>query len=183
MDGTDRPWYKIWWVYLAVVAVVVAVTIGVLAVGPADTPTTAPPDDQFNDPFDDSFTTGGLFLDVVVEDLETDVNSITDGPLQAVPAGTFTLVKLSVENNNDEPLDFNAENVQGIDSTGTTLFPDSSATGIVNADNEAVFLEAIQPGEVVTGIIVFDVPMDQTLVAVVVPDWTSVEGREIPLYP
>jgi Domain of unknown function (DUF4352) len=189
VDESNRPWYKIWWIYLAIIVAVVAVAVAVLAAGPANTPSegTPTPTSTLTPTPTPTLTptptpTENLFLGFDIEDYETGVTSLDQGTLHEEAMGAFTLVLLSVENSNDEPIIFDVNNVRGIDSSARTLAPDVEAAAIANMRNQGgLFLKAVQPGETITGLVVFDVPAGETLLAIVVPDGASPDGTEIPI--
>lgn len=83
--------------------------------------------------------------------------------------GKFCLVSVTVKNIGKEAQTFDADAQKAIAANGTTYDADSGAAFYVNDDNQT-FLNNINPGNQVKGIIPFDVPKDASIATVELHD-------------
>jgi len=87
---------------------------------------------------------------------------IGDQYLSQTAQGKYCLVTVKVTNISSEPQTFFGSNQKAMDAQGRKFEPDSAAA-IYLKDSKSL-LENINPGNSVSGTIVFDVPKDATLV-------------------
>ena len=71
--------------------------------------------------------------------------------------GQFCMVKIKVKNISDAPTTFDGDNQTLINKKGQDFSADTEAMVYVNDENQT-FLEEINPGNQVTGTLVFDIP-------------------------
>ncbi|GAA2104739.1 MULTISPECIES: DUF4352 domain-containing protein [Brevibacterium] len=107
----------------------------------------------------------GLGDTVVSGDWEVTVNAVEEGVaevgneyLGASAQGQFVVVDLSVKNAGSTPEYFFEDNITLSDENGNSYNSDSEAG--IYADEDALFLEEINPGNTADGVLVFDVPED-----------------------
>jgi Domain of unknown function (DUF4352) len=103
---------------------------------------------------------------------EFTVTDVKDGPKRIgsedfghSPQGRFIYVYVTVTNNGDEPGMFHDSQVTGVDDKGRKLNADGEAT-IYLGEESGAFLNEINPGNTVKGLVVFDVPKASDLVSV-----------------
>lgn len=81
--------------------------------------------------------------------------------LQKTAQGQFCLLNMTVKNVGDQAQTFDSSNQYLFDASGAKYSADSQASLYANPEN-STFLNQINPGNSVTGAIVFDVPKDKT---------------------
>lgn len=96
-------------------------------------------------------------FEFVVQKVKCGVSEVGNDFLGAKAQGQFCLVTVKVTNIGKEPQSFFADNQKGFDADGTEFSTDSEAGLYANKDADAVFTR-INPGNSITGIIVFDIP-------------------------
>ncbi|WP_307851234.1 DUF4352 domain-containing protein [Nocardiopsis sp. MG754419] len=106
--------------------------------------------------------------EVTVESVET-TDTFDDGGTEQVPQGEFLVVTMTVLNSGDEATIFDESGVTVVDSDGNTHMA-SGQTG-----EQSLFLEQINPGNSVTGEVVFDVPEGTDATTLQVEDVISLE--------
>jgi hypothetical protein len=89
--------------------------------------------------------------------------------------GQFCLARMTVKNIGMEPQTFNASDQIAYDSAGNQMEADSMAS------SESAFLQDINPGNQVTGVVAFDIPTDQTLTFLELHDSTFSNGITVTL--
>lgn len=102
----------------------------------------------------------GKFEFTVVK-VEPGVKEIGDDFLSQKAQGQFVLVHLTVENIGDEAQYFDGSNVTAYDGKNREFAADTEAA--IYLDDSNSFLNEINPGNSVEGVVVFDVPADVTL--------------------
>jgi hypothetical protein len=107
---------------------------------------------------------GGLNEAVRDGDLEFRVTAVQCGVPQVgdsfatQPAiGQFCLVEMNVRNVGDEPATFSDEHQRAFGPDGDEFAADSAA-GVLANPNQQIFLNKINPGNEVTGVVVYDIP-------------------------
>jgi len=85
------------------------------------------------------------------------IAKIGDSVLNKTAQGQFCEVTLTVKNIGKEQQTFDGSNQQAFDAAGTKYSNDGTAELYANSASQT-FLEAINPGNQVSGIVVFDVP-------------------------
>lgn len=201
-----KSWYKRWWgiALIALGAIFVLTTVfsgggssttadsAPAASDPADTsepiestePTTEP---AVAEPTEEVNTETGIGVPVrdgkfefTVESIQPGVPAVGDEFLNQTAQGSYTLVTLKVTNIGDEPQTFSDSNVEGFDSQGRELAPDTTAGIYANPQGEG-FLNDINPGNSSTAIVVFDLPPGETLTSLRVKDSLFSGGATINL--
>jgi hypothetical protein len=106
-------------------------------------------------------TRDGKF-EFIVKSIECGKSSV--GPnqyLTKTAQGQFCLLTLNVKNIGDKQQYFSESDQKLLNSAGQQYSPDSTAT-LYNSNNSDSFLAQINPGNSVDGVLVFDIPKDQT---------------------
>jgi uncharacterized protein DUF4352 len=99
-------------------------------------------------------------FEFVVTDIETGIDSVGDEFLGKDAQGQFVFVHLAVENIGDESQIFDGSSQFLIDTEGREHSSDGEAA--IYVENSESFLNEINPGNQVEGIVVFDIPDDAT---------------------
>jgi hypothetical protein len=102
-------------------------------------------------------------FEFTVTEVECGQTSVGQGGLTQTAQGQFCLVSVTVKNIGDEPQTMSDGNQKGIGSNGSEYATDSVAGMYLNQENADLWLSQINPGNQVTGVLVFDVPGDVTL--------------------
>jgi len=131
--------------------------------------------------------TAGLNTPIKVGSFEYTITGTKDAgttvgssPLSQTAQGTFVEVDLVVKNVGNSAATFLSNYVKLQDATGKTYDADPTATLYASPQQQA-WLAAINPGNSVTGPILFDVPAGTTAVSVQVTDNVFSKGRTISL--
>lgn len=111
--------------------------------------------------------------------METDVSSVEDEFLGKEAQGQFVLLHLSVENIGDESQLFDGSSQYLFDSEGREHSSDGEAALYV--ENSESFLNEINPGNKVEGIVVFDIPADAVPASLRLHDSPFSGGVEVQL--
>jgi hypothetical protein len=77
--------------------------------------------------------------------------------------GQFCIVKVDLSNVGDDPLMINADDFTLYDA-GNRKFASDTEAMISNSESSDIWLEDINPGNTVTGDVIFDIPVDTTAV-------------------
>ncbi|UNX53887.1 DUF4352 domain-containing protein [Georgenia sp. TF02-10] len=97
-------------------------------------------------------------FEFTVTAVQPGVGQIGDEMLGEQAQGQFVLVDLTVTNIGEEPQTFFADNQTLVDEQGREHAADSMASIYLEGDD--TFVNEINPGNTVTGTIVFDIPVD-----------------------
>lgn len=100
--------------------------------------------------------------------------------LNSTAQGKYCIVSVSVKNIGDEAQMFSGSSQKAYDAKGTEFSNDGSAEFYAN-DNNETFINDINPGNKVTGKVVFDVPDSTTLTAVELHDSMFSGGVKVSL--
>ncbi|WP_263121067.1 DUF4352 domain-containing protein [Cellulomonas sp. RIT-PI-Y] len=122
----------------------------------------APAEPGLNEPAAD-----GTFS-FVVTGVETGVAQVGGEYLTSQAQGQYTLVHLTVTNTGSEPQYMFASSQEATDAQGRTFSVDSTAT--IYAGETDAWASEINPGNQITGTLVFDIPADATLSTVTLHD-------------
>ncbi|MEV0984482.1 DUF4352 domain-containing protein [Brevibacterium sp. NPDC049920] len=95
-------------------------------------------------------------FEVTVSDVESGVSSVGDDMFGAEAQGQFVVVSMEVTNVGDSPVMFFSSDVELTDAEGRTYAADEGSAMYLEDSNS--FLEEINPGNTVDGIVLFDVP-------------------------
>lgn len=107
-------------------------------------------------------------LEFTVTQVETGVTRVGDDMFGQDAQGQFVLVHVQVRNIGDESQLFDGSSQQLVDTQGRQHSADSSAAIYLGDANS--FLNQINPGNQVDGIVVFDVPADAQLASITLHD-------------
>lgn len=94
--------------------------------------------------------------------------------------GEFCLIDVQIKNVADTAEIFNDSSQQATDAKGAVYSVDSGAATYANGD-ASTFLEEINPGNTVKGVLVFDVPKGTKLTSVVLHESMYTAGIKVPL--
>jgi len=108
-------------------------------------------------------------FEFTVDDMDCSQTTLGGQYLNKQAQGKFCVITVSVRNIGDEAQTFDGGNQKAFDATGTQYENDGAAEMYANDDAET-FLNDINPGNSVTGKIVFDVPTSTTLTQVELHD-------------
>lgn len=121
----------------------------------------------------------GDTLEFTVVTVEDGVATVGAGRYEERARGEFVLVTLKVKNIGDDPAGVIGGAQAAYDARGDAFSTDTTA-GILLEGNED-FLGVIDPGEHVTGVLVFDVPRGTTLTTLELRDSLFGEGERVSL--
>jgi hypothetical protein len=117
-------------------------------------------------------------FEFTVTKVDCSKTKIGSGPLTQTAQGKFCLVNVTVKNIGDQAQLFDAGSQKTLDSKGTQYDADSGAALYVNKNSET-FLNNINPGNQVKGVLPFDVPKTVTITAVELHDSPFSDGIKI----
>jgi hypothetical protein len=108
--------------------------------------------------------------------------TVTDssGYLTKKAQGQYCLLTLSVKNIGDKQQLFSESDQKLLNAAGQQYSPDSTAT-LYNSGNSDVFLSQINPGNTVSGVLVYDIPAGQTPVTAELHDSSFSSGVKVSL--
>ena len=106
--------------------------------------------------------------------------SVGEGIAGAKAQGQFCLVSVTVKNVGKDAELFDGTSQKGYDAKGTEFSTDAGAGMYVN-DQSQTFLEDINPGNQVKGVLVFDIPVGTKLASVVLHESFFTAGVKVPL--
>jgi len=101
-------------------------------------------------------------FEFTVQQVKCGVNKVGSGFLEEKAQGQFCLVTVKVKNIGKEAQHFSDSNQKAYGADGAEFSADSGAGISANENAEALFNQ-INPGNEVTGVIVFDIPKDAKL--------------------
>lgn len=101
-------------------------------------------------------------FEFTVKSTKCGVSKVGTNLLGAKAQGQFCLITINIKNIDKEAQMFDASNQKAYDAAGTEYSADGSAAIYANKNGET-FLNDINPGNQVTGVVVFDIPKDVTL--------------------
>lgn len=115
-----------------------------------------------------------------VECGKTEVVSPDSDALRQKAQGQFCLMTLAIKNIGNEQQYFSQSDQKLLNAESQQYTPDSSAT-IYNGGNSQALLAQINPGNSVEGVLVFDIPKDQTPVIAELHDSAFSNGVKVNL--
>jgi hypothetical protein len=104
-----------------------------------------------------------------VTKVECGIDQVGSDVLNKKAQGQFCMVYVTVKNIGNEARTFTSGNQNAYNAAGQKYAADSAA-GIYLEEGSRAFLEDINPGNSVNGIIVFDIPKDAKIVKVELHD-------------
>ena len=128
----------------------------------------APPEEDTADGFGIGDVAQDGKFEFVVTEVETGVEQVGSEYLNETAQGQFVLVHLEVTNVGDKAQTLFDSDQYLIDTEGREHSADSSAG--IYIENNKVFLNEINPGNTLSGVLVFDIPADATPASVELHD-------------
>ncbi|MFV2144056.1 DUF4352 domain-containing protein [Isoptericola sp. G70] len=116
-------------------------------------------------------------FEFTVTKLEDGVKQIGDDFLNEKAQGQFVLVHMTVENIGDEAQYFDGDSQELVDTKGRTHSADTGAAIYLEDSNS--FLNEINPGNTVDGVVVFDLPKKATPATLELHDSMFSDGVEV----
>ncbi|WP_402374593.1 DUF4352 domain-containing protein [Isoptericola rhizosphaerae] len=116
-------------------------------------------------------------FEFTVTELEDGVKQIGDDFLNEKAQGQFVLVHMTVENIGDEAQYFDGDSQELVDTKGRTHSADTGAAIYLEDSNS--FLNEINPGNTVDGVVVFDLPKKATPATLELHDSMFSDGVEV----
>ncbi|WP_372594355.1 DUF4352 domain-containing protein [Actinotalea sp.] len=107
-------------------------------------------------------------FEFTVTSVETGVARVGDDYLHQDAQGQFVLVRMTVKNVGDEAQYFDGSSQELVDTEGRRHSADSGAAIYLGDANS--FLNQINPGNQVDGVVVFDIPVDAQLASITLHD-------------
>lgn len=120
-------------------------------------------------------------FEFVVQKVACGQDSVGQGGLEQTAQGQYCLVTLSVKNIGDRSQTLADSAQKGIGSNGAEYSTDGLAGIYANGTENQTWLTDINPGNQVTGVIVFDLPKGVELVKLELHDSTFSQGVEVRL--
>jgi hypothetical protein len=151
--------------------IVTALTVGGRAIHRATTASHAPLDRPARD---------GRFEFLVISITCGQVSEGDDETIAKVARGQYCEVMLSVRNIGDRPQVFTGAWQRARSSDGSTVGDDTQAAIYANSSNRA-FIQQIAPGERAQGLVVFDIPKGEEIVALELHDSVLSAGVVVPV--
>jgi hypothetical protein len=181
-DYTHRKWYKTWWVILILIILGFS-TLSTLSGIYSD----ANKSNQANSTNSNStakigeVANDGKFA-FTVTSVKCNEPSVSDstGYLTETAQGQYCLLNISVKNIGDEAQILDSSSQYLYNSSDQKYSSDSAATITVNPSN-STFLNSINPGNTVTGIVVFDMPKGVTPTYAIMHDSAFSNGVKVNL--
>ena len=140
------------------------------------TPPPPPPPPGIGDPVQD-----GTF-EFVVANVECGVSTVGTGIFTTRAGGQYCLVDISVRNTGSIPALF-LDSAQWADSSDGTRHNSDTRAGIVANGGLQVWINLVQPGQTLTGTIVFDIPAEVDLASVELHDSPLSNGVTVTIEP
>src|SRR4029079_1419957 len=97
-------------------------------------------------------------FEFTVKSVRCGVAEVGDSVLGQTAQGQYCLVALTVKNIGSESQTMFDSNQKLVDAAGNSYDADSAAALYANGANQQVFITPINPGNAVSGVVVFDVP-------------------------
>jgi len=121
-------------------------------------------------------------FEFTITSLKCGVPSVSDssGYITKTAQGQYCLVNISVKNIGNKQQLFYENDQKLLNATNQQYSPDSTAT-LYNDNNTDAFLSEINPGNSVSGTLVYDIPKDQTPITAELHDSAYSAGVKISL--
>lgn len=117
-------------------------------------------------------------FEFAVSKMDCSKTKVGDQYVNTKAQGKFCLVTLTVRNIGDEAQLFDSSSQKALDAKGTVYDADGAAAMYVNKDAET-FLNNINPGNQVKGVIPFDVPKNVTVTTLELHDSSFSDGVKV----
>ncbi len=121
-------------------------------------------------------------FEFVVKSVTCGKPSVTDssGYVTKTAQGQYCLMDVTVKNIGDKQQYFSESDQKLLNSAGQQYSPDTTAT-LTNSNNSDALLAQINPGNTAQGVLVFDIPKDQTATTVELHDSSFSGGVKVTL--
>lgn len=120
-------------------------------------------------------------FEFVVKSVACGTASVGGQYLNKTAQGQYCLATVSVKNIGDKQQYFSESDQKLLNASGQQYSPDSTATLYNSPNNSDVFLAQINPGNSVEGVLVYDIPKDQTPVTAELHDSSLSDGVKVNL--
>jgi len=120
-------------------------------------------------------------FEFVVKSVACGTTSVGGQYLNKTAQGQYCLATVSVKNIGDKQQYFSESDQKLLNASGLQYSPDTTATLYNSSDSSDVFLAQINPGNSVEGVLVFDIPKDQTPVSAELHDSSMSTGVKVNL--
>lgn len=120
-------------------------------------------------------------FEFVVKSVSCGTTSVGGQYLNKTAQGQYCLATVSVKNIGDKQQYFSEGDQKLLNASGQQYSPDTTATLYNSPNNTDVFLAQINPGNSVEGVLVFDIPKDQTPVSAELHDSSLSDGVKVNL--
>ncbi len=118
-------------------------------------------------------------FEFIVREVDCGEPSVGDGAITKNAQGQYCLVTITVKNIGDRPQTLLDSNQKAIGSNAAQYATDSQAGWYANPANRQVWITEINPGNQVTGVLVFDMPKDVNLSSLQLHDSALSGGAEV----
>jgi Domain of unknown function (DUF4352) len=174
----SRRWRLVFAVGVVAAAVLASVLVGGASAGASSAPFVPSQvqraDGKIGEPVRD-----GKF-EFTVRSVKCGVSQVGEEPLTQTAQGQFCLVTMTVKNIGDKPQTFSDSDQKGFGADGKEFKTDTTA-GLYANNNADVFLNDINPGNQVTGVIVYDIPQNGKLAKLELHDSPFSSGATVQL--
>jgi hypothetical protein len=121
-------------------------------------------------------------FEFIVKSVTCGKPSVTDssGYVTKTAQGQYCLMDVTVKNIGDKQQYFSESDQKLLNSAGQQYSPDTTAT-LTNSNNSDALLAQINPGNTAQGVLVFDIPKDQTAVSAEMHDSSFSGGVKVNL--
>ncbi|HEY4963402.1 MAG TPA: DUF4352 domain-containing protein [Candidatus Saccharimonadales bacterium] len=120
-------------------------------------------------------------FEFVVKSVACGTTSVGGQYLNKTAQGQYCLATVSVKNIGDKQQYFSESDQKLLNASGQQYSPDTTATLYNSPNNSDVFLAQINPGNSVEGVLVYDIPKDQTPVTAELHDSSLSSGVKVNL--
>lgn len=118
-------------------------------------------------------------FEFTVTKMQCGVKQVGDDIVSKKPQGQYCLITVTVKNIGREARTLSDSNQKAYDAAGRQFSTDEA--GVYVPNNDAMFINNINPGNSATGVIVFDIPKDGKLTKIELHDSAFSGGIEVAL--
>jgi len=182
----DGNWFKRHKILTGVLGIILIAIIAGAAGGGSKSPDSSNPTKTDNNAAATTAKVGEAARDgqfeFVVKSVTCGQPSVTDssGYVTKTAQGQYCLMDVTVKNIGNKQQYFLESDQKLLNSAGQQYSPDSTAT-LTNSNNSDALLAQINPGNIVQGILVFDIPKDQAPVSAEMHDSSFSGGVKVNL--
>lgn len=120
-------------------------------------------------------------FEFTVTSLECGKTKVGSEFLNRTAQGQFCMINVTIKNIGNEKQTLYSQNQKAFDAQGREFTPDDTAMIYASTASSSTWLQDINPGNSVSGAIIFDVPKDATLVTAELHDSTFSGGVKVSL--